>query len=264
MPCRRPGDRLGRTPDSPWFVATDTARCEAVRSLYDIDTRLSNLENGYWGVMARPVLEEYLRWTLRVNRENTDYARNRMGPDWRAAREAVAAAAGFDVAEVALTRGATEALQLLIINYLRLSLGDTVLYADLDYDSAQYAMDALPRRCACTARSARRLGCATCATCGWCKRASCRECRSWHQVAGHGHGGPGECLRGAAARQVRRVDGGASPPNPRIRHGAAGGGAAGRSPARVTPPPSAQQLSSRASPAPRPPAHRPNTCPAPT
>ncbi|XDF37675.1 aminotransferase class V-fold PLP-dependent enzyme [Paracidovorax avenae] len=132
------------TPRGP--VATDTAYWDAVRSLYDIDTRLSNLENGYWGAMARPVLEEYLRCTVRVNRENTDYARNRMGPDWRAAREAVAAAAGFDVAEVALTRGATEALQLLIGNYLRLSPGDTVLYADLDYDSAQYAMDALARR----------------------------------------------------------------------------------------------------------------------
>ncbi|WP_026431177.1 aminotransferase class V-fold PLP-dependent enzyme [Paracidovorax oryzae] len=103
-----------------------------MRSLYDIDTRLSNLENGYWGVMARPVLEAYLQWTVRVTRENTDYARNRIVPDWRAAREAVAAAAGFDVAEVALTRGATEALQLLIGNYLRLSPDDTALYADLE------------------------------------------------------------------------------------------------------------------------------------
>ncbi len=62
------------------------------------------------------------------------------------AREAIAAATGFDVSEVALTRGATEALQLLISNYNRLKPGDTVLYADLDYDSAQYAVEWLAER----------------------------------------------------------------------------------------------------------------------
>ncbi len=53
------------------------------------------------------MLEEYLRWAVQVNRENTDYACNHMGPDWRAAREAVAAAPDSDLAQVTLTRGAT-------------------------------------------------------------------------------------------------------------------------------------------------------------
>jgi isopenicillin-N epimerase len=39
-----------------------------------------------------------------------------------------------------------EALQLLIGNYNRLQPGDTVIYSDLDYDSMQYAMNALKTR----------------------------------------------------------------------------------------------------------------------
>ena len=50
------------------------------------------------------------------------------------------------VEEIAFTRGATEALQILIGGYNRLKPGDTVIYADLDYDSMQTAMDWLRER----------------------------------------------------------------------------------------------------------------------
>ena len=45
-----------------------------------------------------------------------------------------------------MTRGATEAMQNLIVNYNRLQPGDSVLYADLDYDSMQFAMEWLKDR----------------------------------------------------------------------------------------------------------------------
>lgn len=61
-------------------------------------------------------------------------------------RVKVAEAVGAGVEEIALTRGATEALQHLIGGYNRLKPGDGVLYADLDYDSMQYAMNALRAR----------------------------------------------------------------------------------------------------------------------
>ncbi|MGV1761758.1 aminotransferase class V-fold PLP-dependent enzyme [Rhizobium sp. A22-96] len=119
---------------------------KAVRDLYDIDPAMTNLENGYWGIMAKPVLAEYLRLSEKINRQNTAYARIHFGADWKLGRDAVAAASGFDSSEVALTRGATEALQLLISNYNLLRPGDAVLYADLDYDCAQYAMQWLADR----------------------------------------------------------------------------------------------------------------------
>jgi selenocysteine lyase/cysteine desulfurase len=117
-----------------------------VRKLYAVSPSIVNLENGYWGIMAESVRLDYLAKTDMVNRESSFYARTQFGRDAEAARLAVAAAVGAAPAEVALTRGATEALQLLIGGYNKLQPGDTVLYSDLDYDSMQYAMNWLKER----------------------------------------------------------------------------------------------------------------------
>ena len=127
-------------------VATDTAYWDAVRKFYAVSPSIVNLENGYWGIMAEPVRLDYLAKTDMVNRESSFYARTQFGRDGEAARQAVAAAVGAAPDEVALTRGATEALQLLIGGYNKLQPGDTVLYSDLDYDSMQYAMNWLKER----------------------------------------------------------------------------------------------------------------------
>lgn len=127
-------------------LARNTAYWDEVRRLYAVTGDITNLENGYWGIMAEPVRREYLRLTDMVNRDNSFYARAKSGADLEAVRQAVAAAVGAAPEEIALTRGATEALQLLIGNYNRLQPGDTVIYSDLDYDSMQYAMNALKVR----------------------------------------------------------------------------------------------------------------------
>jgi selenocysteine lyase/cysteine desulfurase len=127
-------------------VATDTTNWDAVRKLYAVSPSIVNLENGYWGIMAESVRLDYLAKTDMVNRESSFYARTQFGRDGEAARQAVAAAVGAAPDEVALTRGATEALQLLIGGYNKLQPGDTVLYSDLDYDSMQYAMNWLKER----------------------------------------------------------------------------------------------------------------------
>ena len=127
-------------------MATDVTYWDAVRKLYAVSPSIVNLENGYWGIMAESVRLDYLAKTDMVNRENSFYARTQFGRDAEAARLAVAAAVGAAPAEVALTRGATEALQLLIGGYNKLQPGDTVLYSDLDYDSMQYAMNWLKER----------------------------------------------------------------------------------------------------------------------
>lgn len=127
-------------------TATDSAYWAAVQDLYDVDRSIANLENGYWGIMARPVLEAYIENTHRVNRQNTVYARTTFNADLENTRIRVATAVGAQPEEVAITRGATEALQVLIAGYNKLQPGDTVLYSDLDYDSMQYAMAMLKDR----------------------------------------------------------------------------------------------------------------------
>ncbi|HSV54984.1 MAG TPA: aminotransferase class V-fold PLP-dependent enzyme [Burkholderiaceae bacterium] len=127
-------------------LATDNAYWAAVRSLYAVTPEIVNLENGYWGVMSEPVRREYLAKTDMVNRDNSFYARNAYGREMEPIRAALAAAVGCATEEIAFTRGATEAMQLLIAGYNKLKAGDSVLYADLDYDSMQYAMNWLKDR----------------------------------------------------------------------------------------------------------------------
>jgi selenocysteine lyase/cysteine desulfurase len=127
-------------------IATDKAYWAAVKGLYAVTPDVANFENGYWGIMPEPVRREFIRQSDMINYQNTFYARQRAGADFEAVRAKVAEAVGAAPDEIALTRGATEALQLLIGGYNRLKPGDGVLYADLDYDSMQYAMNSLKAR----------------------------------------------------------------------------------------------------------------------
>ncbi len=124
----------------------DEAYWARVAARYEMTDRITNLENGNWGVMAQPVLEAYQEHTRRVNRENSYFARRAYAPVHRAVVEETAARLGVKPGEVALTRGATEALQNIIGGYNRLKPGEAVMIADLDYGSIRATMRGLARR----------------------------------------------------------------------------------------------------------------------
>ena len=126
--------------------ADDEAYWAAVAAQYDLSHEVVQLENGNWGVMARPVQAAYERYGRMVNRRGSYYARREYGAAFEAVRARIAANLGVDAGEIVLTRGATEALLALISGYNRLRPGDAVLYADLDYDSMQSAMRWLRER----------------------------------------------------------------------------------------------------------------------
>ena len=122
----------------------DETAWKAVAKNYDVTNKITNLENGYWGIMANPVLVEYQRLTEFLNKENTTFARPRWSETYRGVRDTVAGFLSISPDEIALTRGATEALQALIGGYNKLTAGDTVLYADLDYSEMKNAMRLSP------------------------------------------------------------------------------------------------------------------------
>ncbi|MEQ1644949.1 MAG: aminotransferase class V-fold PLP-dependent enzyme, partial [Pyrinomonadaceae bacterium] len=124
----------------------DEAGWQAVAKNYSVTSKITNLENAYWGIMARPVLDEYKRLTELVNFENTHFARLKYSETYTGIRETVATFLNVGADEIALTRGATEALQALIGGYNKLKPGDTVLYADLDYGEMKTAMRWLRER----------------------------------------------------------------------------------------------------------------------
>lgn len=121
-------------------LAADETYWARIAAQYDLADDVIQLENGNWGIMARPVLAAYERHQAMVNRRNSYYSRRDYGGDLARIRARVAANLGVEPDEIAFTRGATEALQALIGGYNRLGPGDQVLIADLDYDSMQSAM----------------------------------------------------------------------------------------------------------------------------
>nr|WP_093398145.1 aminotransferase class V-fold PLP-dependent enzyme [Sphingomonas sp. OK281] len=138
---------VARAGTFPSGAVDEAAFWKGIASQYDVTREVIQLENGNWGMMARPVLEAYERNLERVNRDTSYYTRRGMIADWIAARDALATTLQVKPDEVAFTRNATEALKALILGYNRLTPGDSVLYADLDYDSMQACMESLgPRR----------------------------------------------------------------------------------------------------------------------
>jgi len=138
--------RLARPAGPAPDVARDEAYWERVAAHYTVADGYTNLEAGYFGLMAAPVLAAYHAAIDRVNRDNSFFARREYPDELEAARARVARFLGAQPSEIAFSRGATEALQRLIIQYRRVGTGDSVIYADLDYPAMQQAMSALARQ----------------------------------------------------------------------------------------------------------------------
>jgi len=130
----------------PATLAKDEAHWKRVASNYRIPDNVTNMEAGYFGMMATPVLEAFHRHIDRANSASSYFARREFPAILQGVRERVATFVGAQTTEIALSRGATEALQALIGQYTRVGAGDTVLYADLDYNAMQWAMNALAAR----------------------------------------------------------------------------------------------------------------------
>ncbi|MBB5626142.1 selenocysteine lyase/cysteine desulfurase [Sphaerisporangium krabiense] len=127
-------------------LAGDERFWRGVARRYRVARDFVNLENGYYGIMPEPVRHAYHRAVDLVNERNSHLLRTAYKDRAEQVRRRVAAAAGVPPEEIALTRGGTEALQLLIAGYRRLRPGDAVMYADLDYPGMQFAMNWLRER----------------------------------------------------------------------------------------------------------------------
>ncbi|MCC2978333.1 aminotransferase class V-fold PLP-dependent enzyme [Sphingomonas sp. PL-96] len=127
--------------------AFEAMQAELLR-LYDVDRTIANFDAAYYGAMTKPVHAAYLARTAWVNRYNSTFLRSAVDgvprdPELDKSRAAVARLIGASLDEVALSGGGTEALYALIANYRPLKAGHAVIYADVDYDEMQYAMDHL-------------------------------------------------------------------------------------------------------------------------
>lgn len=131
---------------SPEETARDEAYWKKVAARYRVMDGTRNLEAGYYGMLATPVLEAFHRHIDRVNRASSYFARREFPAIATAIRARVAASLGARPTEIAFTRSATESLQVLIGQYNGVKGGDTLLYSDIDYMAMQWAMNALGER----------------------------------------------------------------------------------------------------------------------
>lgn len=134
-------------PDGPpQVVAKDEAFWARVAARYRVTDNVTNMEAGYFGLMALPVLEAFHRNIDRANRDSSFFARREYPAMLTAVRAQVATFVGSKPTELTFSRNATEALQALISQYNRVGAGDTIMYADLDYNAMQWSMNDLAAR----------------------------------------------------------------------------------------------------------------------
>jgi selenocysteine lyase/cysteine desulfurase len=140
------GEPLHVPQTSPRDLARDETFWAGVAAKYRVDPNVTNLEGGYFGMMSTPVLEAFHRHIDRANSASSFFARREFPGIHTEVRKRIAAFVGATPAEVTTSRNATEALQSLIGQYNKLNAGDTVMYADLDYNAMQWAMNELASR----------------------------------------------------------------------------------------------------------------------
>ncbi|MFV0247727.1 MAG: aminotransferase class V-fold PLP-dependent enzyme [Tenacibaculum sp.] len=131
-------------------LAEDDLRWKEIASFYDVNPDIINVENGNWGIMAKPVLEAYLKNTEKINKFNSYFSRREFGSAYNLIKERLAIKLGAKTEEIALTRGATEALQNIIGGFNALKKGDILMIADIDYGSIKAAMQTLARQNYCS------------------------------------------------------------------------------------------------------------------
>lgn len=104
---------------------------DSVRAEYDLPDFI-NLENGFYCVPPRVIVEAHKRHMARVNREGAHYMRTVMAEEKQEAVRKLATLAGCDEHELIITRNTTESLDMIIAGF-DWKTGDEAVMAHQDY-----------------------------------------------------------------------------------------------------------------------------------
>ena len=104
------------------------------KKYYDIADDHINLENGYYGIQPKPVLQAFQKNVAKANEQAARFARKEYPAIAAAAKKEVAVFLGVSDEEIIITRNATEALNIAIQGY-PFKQGDEVIINQLDYFS---------------------------------------------------------------------------------------------------------------------------------
>ncbi|MDA1265311.1 MAG: aminotransferase class V-fold PLP-dependent enzyme [Planctomycetota bacterium] len=126
------GRELARTPGEPEEIARDEDFWRQVQQAFPVDRAMVNFNNG--GVCPSPqiVQDSLARYTAFANEAPSYKMWRELEPQKETVRVLLARVFGVDDEEVAITRNASEGLQILQFGF-DLSAGDEVLCSDQDY-----------------------------------------------------------------------------------------------------------------------------------
>lgn len=123
------GRATGRTPAA---LAADEEFWRSIAALFARPTDFTHLEYGFYHPACHAVLAAEIAAMRQGQVRAAQYKRSEMPADYEAARRDLAVVVGADAEEVAITRNASEAMNI-IIRGIPLAPGDEVIASDWDY-----------------------------------------------------------------------------------------------------------------------------------
>lgn len=116
-----------------------------IRAQYDASDDFVNLENGFFGMPAKPVQDAFEAHNRLVNRKATFFMRTKFPQRLAAATDALARFSGVAPEEFIIVRNPTEGMNILIQGY-PFRADDEVVISNQDYDSVEATLEMMQQR----------------------------------------------------------------------------------------------------------------------
>lgn len=118
---------------------------KTVRSHYTLKDEYINLESGYYNIIPDPILEHFINHVRHVNIEGSYYMRKALNKNKDRVTSELANLVGSTPDQIAITRNATESLDLVISGF-PWKKGDEAIYAKQDYGTMKEMFEQISDR----------------------------------------------------------------------------------------------------------------------
>ena len=127
------------------FINNEDKLWKTVRSHYTLKEEYINLESGYYNIIPNPILEHFINHVKHVNIEGSFYMRKDLNKNKDRVTSELANLVGSSPDQIAITRNATESLDLVISGF-PWKKGDEAIYAKQDYGTMKEMFEQISSR----------------------------------------------------------------------------------------------------------------------
>ena len=127
------------------FIDNEDKLWKTVRSHYTLKEEYINLESGYYNIIPNPILEHFINHVKHVNIEGSFYMRKDLNKNKDRVTSELANLVGSSPDQIAITRNATESLDLVISGF-PWKKGDEAIYAKQDYGTMKEMFEQISNR----------------------------------------------------------------------------------------------------------------------